>query len=781
VPPTDDSLLKRLLATFKVEAREHIDAIAAGLIDMERASAEPVGSALLDIIFRAAHSLKGAARTVNARDIESLCQALESVFAALRRKEIQLAAESFDLLHQVVAMLVTLLQFDSAHTDARRPSIAELLRALHGVTSNRVNVAPSTIPTVTPASEKPAERLPEEVHMNPPRLDPSVSAAAAIEESTALAAMKRHSADTIRVATAKLDAVVLQAEELVAAKLAVAQQAQRLRQLRLDPVEWSKRWNKLRPDLRGVRRAIDGGSHTDPLWPRVMEFLDFSATCVGSLELGLTELVKSADHDQRSLGGMVDNLLDEMKKVVMQPFAGLLEVLPRTVREVAREQGKIVELTIHGDSIEIDRRILEEMKDPLIHLLRNCVDHGIESPEVRGNAGKSRQGSIAINVSMRDGGSVELLVRDDGAGIDAQNVREFAIKQNLISPQAAAELNDTQAVALIFQSGVSTSPIITDISGRGLGLAIVKEKVEKLTGSLTVETQPGSGTTFRIVLPVTLTRFRGVLVRVARRLMVIPTSSTERVSRVAKKDIKTVEGRETILFGGVVTSLARLADVLELPPPVDADIDIKHHPLVVLAHAGQRIAFVVDEVLTEQEVLVKPLGRQLVKVRNIAGATVIGSGQVVPIVNVPDLMESAVKTAARNSNSSGAASAKTADKQSVLVAEDSITSRTLIKSILETAGYRVETAVDGLDGLNKARSGKFDLVVSDVEMPRMDGFGLTTQLRADKKLSHIPVILVTALNSREDRERGVDAGANAYIVKSSFDQSGLLEVVRRLI
>jgi two-component system chemotaxis sensor kinase CheA len=467
--------------------------------------------------------------------------------------------------------------------------------------------------------------------------------------------------------------------------------------------------------------------------------------------------------------------------VVMQPFANLLELLPRVVREISREQGKLVELIIRGDDIEIDRRILEELKDPLTHLLRNCVDHGIESPEVRGRAGKSRQGTISLTAVMRDGANVELVLADDGAGIDAATVKEFAIRQSQISPQAAQALTDEQAVSLIFQAGVSTSPIITDISGRGLGLAIVKEKVEKLNGSLSVTTQPGNGTTFRIVLPVTLSRFRGVLVRVARRLMVIPTSSTERVTRVAKAQIKTVEGHETMVFNGAVTSLVRLADVLDLPPPADPPPAVTHHPVVVLSHANQRIAFLVDEVLSEQEVLVKPLGRQMIRVRNIAGATIIGSGQVVPIINVPELMETATKVAAREVRFAEPDAADKAVKQSVLVAEDSITSRTLIKSILETAGYRVETAVDGLDGLTKLRGGSFDLVVSDVEMPRMDGFGLTTQLRADKKLSNIPVILVTALNSREDRERGVDAGANAYIVKSSFDQGNLLEVVRRLI
>jgi two-component system chemotaxis sensor kinase CheA len=766
----DDNLLRRLLATFKAEAREHIEAIAAGLLELERTPSADAQSSVLDTTFRAAHSLKGAARTVNVRDIEALCQSLESVFAALRRNEVALSVELFDLLHRVVAVLGTLLQFtDAEPTTAQRPSIVDLLRSLQSAATK--NFQPASIPSL--ASPVPIAELAGDFSV-------------AGTQVASPAAARRQASDTIRVATAKLDAVLLQAEELLSAKLAAAQQATRLRQCRVEPAEWKKRWMRLRPDLRSLRQTLDSGVAAHPEWARaewsrVMEFLDWSRGCMESLDAGLMEVVKVADHDQRIVGTMVDNLLDEMKKVVMQPFATLLDVLPRMVRELSREQGKSVELVIRGEDIEIDRRILEEMKDPLIHLIRNCVDHGIETPELRGKAGKFRQGTLTITIAAHDGSKVELLVADDGMGIEAATVKASALKQALLSAEQAGALNEQEALSLIFQSGVSTSPIITDISGRGLGLAIVKEKVEKLNGSLSVATEVGKGTTFRIILPVTLARFRGVLVRVSRNLFVLPTSNVERVLRVGKADIRTVENRETIVLHGHVTALARLAEILELPPAPDADEEPARQPVMVLAYGNQRIAFLIDEVLNEQEVLVKRLGKQLVRVRNVAGATVLGSGQVVPILNVADLIESAVHSSARGVRTAVAVPAKSAKKQSVLVVEDSITSRILLKNILETAGYRVETAVDGMDGLTKLRSGAFDLVVSDVEMPRMDGFGLTTQLRADKRLNQLPVILVTALDSREDRERGVDAGANAYIVKSSFDQSSLLEVVRRLI
>jgi two-component system chemotaxis sensor kinase CheA len=387
-----------------------------------------------------------------------------------------------------------------------------------------------------------------------------------------------------------------------------------------------------------------------------------------------------------------------------------------------------------------------------------------------------------MSISARNGSNVELLIADDGKGIDAGKVKAAAGKLRLLSPERAESLGDQEALAFIFQPGVSTSPIITDISGRGLGLAIVKEKVEKLNGALSVETEAGQGTSFRIILPLTLARFHGVLVRVGEHLFVFPTSNVERVARVAKDDVKTVENRETITVKGQAVSLVRLHEALNLAATVAAGGQPDVLPAVVLTSGNQRIAFVVDEVLNEQEVLVKTLGKQLIRVPNIAGATVLGTGNVVPILNVPDLIASAVRTSGTGIHAAAVPSEETEKKRkSVLVAEDSITSRTLLKNILETAGYQVETAVDGVEALTKLRSGEFDLVVSDVDMPRMNGFALTAKIRADKKFLELPVILVTALDSREDREHGIDVGANAYIVKGSFDQSNLLEIIRRSI
>jgi two-component system, chemotaxis family, sensor kinase CheA len=774
----DDNLMRRLRETFKVEAQEHIQSIAAGLLELERTATVATQTEVLDTTFRAAHSLKGAARTVNARDIETLCQSLESVFAALKRTEIALSAELFDLLHRVVSALGSLLQFiDTGSAIAHEHSVTDLVHSLQ---------------TVLTTDRWPAP-------LEPIRKIPVATATSAAERAQAAVSQMRGASDTIRVATAKLDAVLLQTEELLSAKLAAVQQASGLRQCQAGLAEWRKRWGKLRPDLSIIRQALEnkalennkngnGGSPASATsapnaqWLRVIEFLEWNQHFVESLDVELRELAKAADHNQRFVGAMVDALLDDMKKVVMQPFSTLLDVFPRFVRELSRDQRKDIELRIEGGDIEIDRRVLEEIKDPLIHLVRNCLDHGIETPEARTQRGKPPQGAITIGVAARDGSSVELLVADDGAGIDAGTVKASAVKLGLLAPENVTTLHEQEALSLIFQSGVSTSPIITDLSGRGLGLAIVKEKVEKLRGSLSVETEAGHGTTFRIILPLTLARFRGTLVRAREHLFVLPTSNVERVMRVRSDDIKTVENRETVVLGGQALSLVRLTSVLELTHSAGRNDEPAVQIAVVLISGHQRIAFVIDEVLGEQEVLVKTLGKQLARVRNIAGATILGNGKVVPILNVADLMKSVVRTSAARVAAPAMAGSDVADrKKSVLVAEDSITSRILLKNILETAGYQVETAVDGIDAFTKLRSGAFDALVSDVEMPRLNGFGLTSKVRADKTIGELPVVLVTALDSREDREQGIDVGANAYIVKGSFDQSNLLQVIGRLI
>lgn len=798
---TDSDFLKKLLSTFKVEAEEHVNTMATGLIELEKAQMAEERKSIIETVFREAHSLKGAARAVNATEIEKVCQALESIFAACKREEIILSVELFDTLHRTVDSLNRLVSaLEAEPSSQEKKQIADLIRqlqsALDAPTQTTLDASAAVeavlIPpradegetwsetSPTPTSVIPALKIDDVVVVTPPESDSTVHQLAQAQSADGKSVQSK----TIRIATTKLDALLLQSEELLSTKLTARQRTTELKEVSASLAAWEKERAKVNADLRSMRQSVasahgqNGQDKADARLKRLLEFLDWNSNFLKSLETEVATLTRAAEQDQHVLGGMVDQLLEDMKKVLMLPAASLLEVFPKVVRDLARDRGKEVELEMRGGETEIDRRILEEIKDPLLHLVRNAVDHGIEKPEERTAKHKPRRGTVRLAVTPKSGNAVEILITDDGAGIDAQKVRAAALKSGVISPDEVQRLGEGETLSLIFRSGISTSPIITDISGRGLGLAIVQEKVEKLGGELSIESHPNTGTAFRICVPLTLATFRGILVRADEHLFILPTVNVKRVMRVSEDDIKTVENKETIRLDDELISLVRLDDVLGLSPQSRTSEPNGYNPVVILGAAERRIAFLVDGVLGEQEVLVKSLGRQLSRVRNIAGATVLGTGQVVPILNVSDLMKSAVQVTVAPLR---AAAEKTAARKSILIAEDSITARTLLKNILESAGYDVKTTVDGADALTELKVRDYDLLVSDVEMPRMSGFELTAKVREDKRLAELPVVLVTSLDSREDRERGIDVGANAYIVKSSFDQSNLLETVRRMI
>lgn len=791
----DSDFLKKLLVTFKIEAQEHVAALASGLVEIEKAASAQKRAAATEIVVREAHSLKGAARSVNIPEIERLCQALESVLATLKRQEITSSPELFDLLHRTVDNLAQLLPSIGAELtgpqSSRNVELIELLK--NAATGVRIQLPENSGVPDTKPGKKSAEKVATTVKPSAVQQTADSEAGLRTEPLSVPQEMEpgggtpSTATETIRVSIAKLTPLLLQAEELLSAKLAANQRSVDVREINSTLAEWSKQWARVGPEAKQRHRRIEGNeqlnSDTNSVqWSaRALAFLDWNAAYVQTLEHKLRKLAKYIELDQHALERMLDNLLESTKRVLMLPLSSLLDILPKLVRDLSRDQGKDVKLVISGQDVEVDRRILEEMKDPLIHLIRNSIDHGIEKPAERKRKAKPPTGLITVTTARRNS-HVEITISDDGNGIDISRVREACLKLGIIGQDELSTLNDHETLALVFLSGVSTSPFITDISGRGLGLAIVREKVEKLGGEITFESRPGAGTEFRIKIPLTIATFRGVVARVIERLFIFPTANVERVTRVSTADIQTVENRETTVIGGQVIALVHLAELLGMEGQTAIVSPQDAQPVVILAASGKRIALLVDEILGEQEVLVRSMGRQLARLPNVSGAAILGNGKVVPILNPVDLMKSAASASGPVMRPARVpAEIVKRMKQTVLVVEDSITARTLLKNILETAAFDVTTAVDGIDGFTQLLSGEFDLVVSDVDMPRMSGFELTAKIRADKKLSELPVVLVTALDSREDRERGIEVGANAYIVKSSFDQSNLLEVVRKLI
>jgi two-component system chemotaxis sensor kinase CheA len=748
----DETLLAKLRETFRVEAEDHIGKMSAGLLDLEKAVSPGERSMIAEIVFREAHSLKGAARAVNLGAMESVSQTLEGVFGASKRGELIVNAELFDVLHGVLDAARGLLTSPDGVERARIPGeILLRLERLLGKAGALDAPPPLVIPTQAAGGY----------------------AVAPVETS-----------DTIRISTRKLLALLLLAEEMLSLKLEADQRTAELTDLREHAERWRHELNKAAIEATRARPALESlaaqNNREGALAPieRALDFLVAGQERIASLTHRIALSAGAAERERRSSEGMWTDLLESAQSALLFPFSSLLELFPRMIRDLAREQGKEAELVVRGDTLEVDRRILEELKDPLTHVLRNCIGHGIEKPEERSRKGKPRGGTITIEIVQRDGRTVELAVSDDGTGIDIEAVKASAVRTGTVSPAAIDTLGDRDALALMFRSEVTTSRRDDGISGRGLGLAITLEKVEKLGGTISVQSTPSTGTTFRILVPVSLASFRGVIARVADRLFVIPTSAVRRVLRIEAKDIRTAGSSEILQTDESAVPLFSLQTVLGIGGAREAAGTPV--PALILETGGKTAAFGVDEIICEQEILVKSLGRQLAHVRNVSGATILGSGRVVPILNVTDMMKSARDQAARPPRAAAEEKKTATRKRSILVVEDSITSRMLLKNILESAGYLVKTTVDGLEAFTELKTSAFDLVVSDIDMPRMNGIELTARIRSDKDIAELPVILVTALDSREDRERGIDAGANAYIVKSSFDQGNLLDIIRRL-
>ncbi|MEJ5365775.1 MAG: hybrid sensor histidine kinase/response regulator [Desulfosoma sp.] len=823
---TEEELMERLRHAFLGEARERLDSLTAHLEALERQDDFARRKESLEVAYREVHSLKGAARAVGFSDVEAVCQTAESVLSALKREQIPVSRDVLGALYQVLSFVEKAVQ-----GEPDRESVSALCRRLESLLRTpsqekaslqedsvspqkaRLRGAETAAPDLCPPQASGAGTAPgAEPSQGPMAEAPRAFSETALSSGPASEKQAERAGDggsepdkapvgrgpsgapqgsyAVRVDVHRLDVFLKRAEELISAKLAMAQHLGSLKDLRRRFDHMKKQCTSGARELRWLKDSAhqDTGAAVSVPAKKVLElkrFMEENQKTLHALGEEVARAVASAEDNARYLATLVDELMEGAKEVLLQPFALVLRGLSRMVRDLAENLGKDVRLIVEGDDVEADRRILEELKDPLVHLLRNAVDHGLEKLDVRVAQGKPPQGTVRVFVVQEDARTVRVAVEDDGQGIDPDRLREEAVRRGLLSREEADQMADEAAVELIFRSDLSTSAMVTEVSGRGLGMAIVKERVEGLGGRLHVHTEKGRGTRMVMELPVSLATFRGILIGEAGRLFVMPTHAVEAVVRVRDGDCQRVEGRETLTHMDRVISVERLRDVLGLPDSnAEAPVDPDHRRTALILRAGDGEAAVeVDAVLGEQEVLIKGLGPQLQKVHHIWGATVLGSGLVVPVLNAADIIRS-VRHKLRPSLTpagvpKGSAPKSAARPRAVLVAEDSVTSRTLLKNILEGAGYAVQTAVDGQDALAKLREQPFDAVVSDVEMPRMNGFDLTRSIRREEKLKHMPVVLVTSLDSREHREQGLEAGADAYIVKSSFDQTTLLDVLER--
>jgi len=715
---TDEAFRERLRAIFGEEAREHLAQIDVGLVALEQAGAGQ-RDALFERLLKVLHTLKGAARTVDEIELERLCHALESMLGAARAAGaagLSATAEQFDLLHRAAA---------AARQVVDAPALRS--RKVAGMLAAQLETAAAELPAQ--AAEAPAQEAPAapEVPDEPDEPDPPA------DETE-----QNRTDERIRVDGRCIDAIRAHAEGLLPVELKLRHHVDELRAL-----------------AAGIATRRREG---------VASFDDEAAR----LELACAQLATGLENTGKELHGVRARLFEAVLETALVPAAAAFGELPALVRNLARGRGKQVRLETLGADVDLDRRVLGVVREALIHLVTNAVDHGIETPDERARAGKDPAGRIEIAVTQRDARMVCVRVRDDGAGIDADAVARRAG----VDAAELAQMSEQQRLQLALRAGVSTRTEVTSVSGRGVGLAIVADKVAASGGQLVVGTVPGAGASFELLLPVGVASLRALVVEVDGHRYALPLAGLEAVRSAAQAAVRTVEGRETVLVGGRVLPLVRLAALFGTARPgTDGDQGV-----VVTAQAGgQAFAVLVDAIVAEQDLLPKPLGPLLRRVRWFSGAAQLGDGTLAPVIALEDVAGRGLAGAA-----AAAAPAPAAGPRKVLVVEDSVTSRLLLKHILEGAGYAVDTAVDGLDAQSRLRTGRYDVVVSDVEMPNMDGLALTASIRATPATAELPVILVTSLQTPEQREAGLRAGADAYFTKGSFDQDRLLATVRRV-
>jgi two-component system chemotaxis sensor kinase CheA len=725
------ALIESLMSTFVEEVGDHVRSFNRDLLALEGGQGDP--ASLLQSLFRTAHNLKGASRAVDVGLIESACHGLEEILVRARDGERPLDAAAFEILF--------------ATADAIEDAGTRLKEKQSLAASPLAALTPRLNATVPGAG---ARHGPDSPPSAPP-LDTLTAPPPAM--------LEHREGDTLRVSANKLDTVLSRSGELL---LAVRQTERRLH-------EWTtleEAGSALAVDFRRLQTLLSPGAA-----PETRAVVQQVGAGLDKLRDGLERVVAEAGAGGRGLVRTAGELDSGVRSLRMVPFAEAGEGLERMVRDMALSAGKEVEFRLVGQEVELDRAVAERLKDPLLHLVRNAVDHGIEAPPERAAAGKPPAGLITVSAALK-GAQVEIAVSDDGRGLDRARIREEARARGL--PES---VEDRDLLALVFHPGLSTARTVTAVSGRGVGLDVVKSQVNALHGTVSLESVAGVGTTFSLTVPLTVTLIRALLVEAAGRTFALATTQVMSLRRLIPGEVRNVGGREMLAAIHGLLPLVSLAEALGLPAPRR---DRGQGGFVVLVEAGtSRVAFVVDELFSEQDLVVTGLGRRLRRVPNVAGCALLEDGGIALILSAAELAESALQAPA--GRLLVAAAAPAAIRKRILVADDSVTTRTLEKTILEEAGYEVLVAADGHQAWRILQEEAIDLLVADVEMPGMDGFTLTDTLRHSTTLGRTPVVLVTSLSTDKDRARGLEVGADAYIVKGAFDRSSLLEAVGQLL
>ncbi len=731
---TKPSLSARLLEAFLADLEEQLGALNRALLSLEL---DARNADALKSVFRVMHTLKGAAHATNQPLVERACHHLEAMLASARDGGAALGPAQFALMFSAAdALSDTAKRLSEGRPVDEASPMGRLLASIEGSPGDSSETPPSTASSVEPVAEP-----------NP---------AADSQPSGGQPAPAASTESAVRVTAEKLDALLSQVGQLLATRTRIAEHAAATGALD-DAVARAH---------AGVRRLLV--EHVNDLSRDAeREVRELEQTLSGAVTRS-TAVVTHALEDGRALAEVAETLADSVRRARMLPFGSACESLPRLVRDVSTSTGKAARLTIAGSDVEADRPVLDALKDSLLHLVRNAIDHGVEDRAERASRGKPDVATIAIRAALH-GERLTVTLSDDGAGLEIDAIRQKLAERGLPVPEA-----DADVARMLFHAGFTTRDVATTISGRGVGLDAVEAAMSRVRGTVAVNWVAGEGTTFTLQCPLTLAAIRAVLVRSGDQVLAIPTSNVEQLVRIRRTDVRKAEGREVILTGAEPIPLVSLAVILGPPFVPGAMSDI--FPALIVGAGDKRVAFLVDAVETEQELVVRPIARGRSALPHVSGGALQGSGELVLVLNPVSLVQRAL------GGRFGAMAAPVQDKRRrILVADDSMTTRALEQSVLEAAGFEVSTAVDGADAWRQLQESGTDLLVSDIEMPNMDGLTLTRTVRTSERFANLPVVLVTSLDSPEARERGLAAGADAYVGKASSGQAGLLATVRELL
>jgi two-component system sensor histidine kinase and response regulator WspE len=740
-----------LFELFQLEAENQTAILTAGLLELER---NPDLTPAIERLLRAAHSLKGAARIVNLQPVIRLAHAMEDCLVATQQGKIQLRRAEIDLLFRGV----DLLQQSARETEEKvaawesehATELREFLNDLQGLLRQPDEPAPRHAPTKSwPPSSPP----------NPP------------EESLLPVPLRKRDLPerVLRLAAENLNHLLgLAGESLVESRWLqpFSESLQRLRHLQSEVAQ----------SLQALRSAVEDSAKLQHAEGPLAEASGRLAEC----QQFLAEKLEELDLFDRRSAHLSHRLYLEVLRARMQPFGDALRRFPRMVRDLARALGKEVRLELAGENTQVDRDILERLETPLAHLLRNAVDHGCETPAERRTAGKPPEGRIQLEAHHR-AGTLVVSVSDDGPGIDQNRLRRLIVEKELATASVVEKLSEAELLEFLFVPGFSMKNAVTEISGRGFGLDVVQNMVKSVRGTVRVSTQTGRGTRFQLQLPLTLSVLRALLVNIGGEPYALPLSRINRALRLPRDKIQTVEGRRYfILEAQQQIGLLPAHHVIGCDPqPLGDEL-----PVVVLGDRNRRYGLIVDQFLGERELVVHPLDPRLGKVKDINAAALMEDGSPILIIDIEDMLDSIERLIASGWSTKTAPAvieSSARKRKRILAVDDSLAVRELERKLLAGRGYIADVAVDGMDGWNAVRTGHYDLVIIDVDMPRMDGIELAARIKKDPKLKSLPVLIVSYKDRDEDRRRGLAAGVDYYLTKGSFHDETLLQAVTDLI